>query len=425
MPFRILNLPMTQFDTFQLDNGLEVYVITDNSTPLAVFNLLYKVGSRDEDPEKTGFAHLFEHLMFGGSKNVRNFDEPLQKVGGENNAFTTTDLTNYYISMPAANLETAFWLESDRMLSLSFDQKVLDIQKSVVMEEFKQRYLNQPYGDVWLKLRSAAYQSHSYQWPTIGKSLDHIEKATMEDVKDFFYRYYVPNNATLVVAGNVTVEKVKRLSQKWFGPIAPGEIFKREIPLEAPQREARSLEIENDVPLDALYSVYHIPSRRDSSYVTYDLASDILGRGKSSFMYQNLVKKNTLFSSINCFCMGCIDPGLLTISGKLEEGVSFSEAEEGVKYALDKLKQGDWEEEALTKVKNQAETSYHFGQIELLNRAFTLAMSVFYGDPYFTDREMERTIQTQKKDVIDFAAKDLILEKSTTLYYKSIDNGKA
>src|SRR5882762_10287024 len=204
---------MVKFNKFTLDNGLRVIVHEDNTTPMAVLNILYDVGARDEDPEQTGFAHLFEHLMFGGSVNIPHYDEPLQRVGGENNAFTSNDITNYYITLPAANIETAFWLESDRMLSLAFSEKSLEVQRNVVIEEFKQRYLNQPYGDVWLKLRPLAYKVHPYQWATIGKEISHIENATMDDVKGFFFKHYLPPNAILVVAGNVTVDQVKSLSE--------------------------------------------------------------------------------------------------------------------------------------------------------------------------------------------------------------------
>lgn len=252
---------MIQFKEFSLDNGLRVIVHEDPSVQIAVLNILYDVGSRDEHPEKTGFAHLFEHLMFGGSKNIPSYDEPLQKVGGENNAFTNTDITNYYLTVPAPNIETGFWLESDRMLSLSFDAEVLEVQRKVVIEEFKQRYLNQPYGDVWLKLRPLAYLKHPYQWATIGKEIRHIENATMDDVRNFFFRFYVPSNAVLVVAGNVRFDQVKQLSEKWFGPVGAPEQPGRRLPQEAPQTLKRTLEIEADVPASALYKAYHMPGR--------------------------------------------------------------------------------------------------------------------------------------------------------------------
>src|SRR6218665_2626807 len=230
---------MIKYEHFTLQNGLEVYVHEDHTTPMAAVNILYNVGSRDEDEKKTGFAHLFEHLMFGGSKNIPNYDEPLQKVGGENNAFTSPDITNYYITLPSKNIETAFWLESDRMLSLSFDPKVLEVQRKVVIEEFKQRYLNQPYGDVWLKLRPLVYKNHSYRWATIGKEISHISDAKIEDVKAFFKKHYNPQNAIMVVGGDVTVEQVKHLSEKWFGPIPAGEKYHRNLPQEPEQHDER------------------------------------------------------------------------------------------------------------------------------------------------------------------------------------------
>jgi len=230
---------VVQFERFKLQNGLRVIVHQDTSTPMAVVNVMYDVGARDEDPAKTGFAHLFEHLMFGGSINIPVYDEPLQMAGGENNAYTTNDLTNYYIQLPSENLETAFWLESDRMLSLAFTENSLEVQRKVVSEEFKEHYLNKPYGDVWLKLRELAYQVHPYRWMTIGKELSHIENAQLQDVKDFFFKYYRPNNAILVVAGNVTVEQVRSLAEKWFGPIEAGEKYQRDLPHEPAQTTAK------------------------------------------------------------------------------------------------------------------------------------------------------------------------------------------
>ena len=293
---------MIAFKEFTLENGLQVIVHEDPTVQIAVMNILYDVGSRDEHPDKTGFAHLFEHLMFGGSKNIPNYDEPLQRVGGENNAFTNTDITNYYLTLPASNLETGFWLESDRMLSLSFDPKVLEVQQKVVIEEFKQRYLNQPYGDVWLKLRPLTYKVHPYKWATIGKEMSHIENATLQDVKDFFFRYYVPNNALMVVAGNVTIDQVKKLSEKWFGPIPRG-IKSRNMLTEPVQEEKRFLKVSAKVPANAFYKAYHMPGRFHNDYYAIDLLSDILSRGQSSRLYQQLVKKKEIFTSDLFFCV--------------------------------------------------------------------------------------------------------------------------
>src|SRR5688572_3737649 len=309
--------PMIRYEAFTLDNGLRVIVHEDPTVEIAVVNILYDVGSRDEHPDKTGFAHLFEHLMFGGSANIPSYDEPLQRVGGESNAFTNTDVTNYYLTVPAANIETGFWLESDRMLSLSFDPEVLEVQRKVVIEEFKQNYLNQPYGDVWLKLRPLTYHVHPYQWATIGKEISHIENATMDDVKSFFFQHYVPNNAILVVAGHVTVDQVKQLAEKWFGPIKPGKKSGRKLPNEPAQQAKRVQTVEAKVPANALYKSYHMPGRFHEDYYAADLLSDVLSRGHSSRMYNQLVKEKEIFTSISSFVMGTIDPGQLVISGRV------------------------------------------------------------------------------------------------------------
>ncbi|HLT74916.1 MAG TPA: pitrilysin family protein, partial [Ohtaekwangia sp.] len=345
---------MIRFEEFSLANGLRVIVHEDHTVQIAVMNILYDVGSRDEDPDKTGFAHLFEHLMFGGSVNIPNYDEPLQLVGGENNAFTNTDITNYYLTLPASNLETGFWLESDRMLSLSFDPKVLEVQQKVVIEEFKQRYLNQPYGDVWLKLRPLAYKTHPYQWATIGKEISHIENATMDDVKQFFFRHYVPNNAILVVAGNVTVEHVRALCEKWFAPIPPGEQRRRVLPAEGRQTEKRILEVEARVPANGFYKAWHMPGRFHADYYASDLLSDILSRGQSSRLYQKLVKEKEIFTTISSFVMGSVDPGLLVVSGRVKPGIAIEDADRMVTDVLDDVLQNGVSEEELRKVKNQA-----------------------------------------------------------------------
>jgi zinc protease len=410
---------MIAYKFFSLDNGLKVFVHEDKSSPIAVLNILYNVGSRDENENRTGFAHLFEHLMFGGSQNIPSYDEPLQRVGGENNAFTSTDLTNYYITLPSANLETAFWLESDRMLSLSFDPKVLEIQRSVVIEEFKQRYLNQPYGDVWLKLRPLAYRAHPYSWPTIGKDISHIENATMDDVKDFFYKYYVPNNAFMVVAGNVDLEEVKTLSEKWFGPIPAGKEYKRKLPMEPPQKEARFLEYSADVPMDALYKVYHMSGKTSPDYFPADLLADMLGRGKSSRLYSALVKEKKLFNSIHAHISGSDEPGLLIIEGKLNEGVKIEDGEAAVNLLVEEIKNQEVKEEELLKVKNQSESSIVFGEVELLNRAMNIAFGAQLGDPDYINKEASRIQAVQASDIKRVANKILMKENCSTLYYRA------
>jgi zinc protease len=411
---------MIHYEHFTLDNGLEVYVHEDHTTAMAAVNILYNVGSRDEDESRTGFAHLFEHLMFGGSKNIPAYDEPLQKVGGENNAFTSPDITNYYITLPAVNLETAFWLESDRMMSLSFDPKVLEIQQKVVIEEFNQRYLNQPYGDVWLKLRPLAYQVHPYRWATIGKEISHIENATLEDVRHFFYKYYLPNNAILVVAGDVTVPQVKALTEKWFGPIAAGEKYVRNLPQEPLQTAARFMETEAKVPLNALYKAYHVPGRFAEDYYTVDLMSDVLGRGKSARMYQKLLKERKLFTNINAYNTSSVDPGLFVVQGNLNAGVTFEEADAAVEEVLQELVEIMLPEMELLKVKNQAESTLAFSEIELLNRAMNLAYAASAGNPDLVNKEAEKIQAVTVEDIQNMAKRVLRKENSSTLYYRAI-----
>ncbi|MTI33070.1 M16 family metallopeptidase [Xanthovirga aplysinae] len=410
---------MIEFKEFTLENGLEVFVREDDSTPMAVMNILYKVGSRDEEEHKTGFAHLFEHLMFGGSKHIPSYDEPLQKVGGENNAFTSPDITNYYITLPAVNLETAFWLESDRMLSLSFDPDVLEVQRKVVIEEFKQRFLNQPYGDIWLKLRPLAYKKHPYRWPTIGKEVKHIEKATMEDVKDFFYRYYVPNNAIMVIAGDVKFEEVKRLSEKWFGPIPAGKAQKRMLPKEPAQTEARKLEVEADVPADAIYKVFHMPGRLSKDYYTADLLSDVLGRGNSSRLYERLVKGKKWLNEVNAYVTGSVDPGLLTISGTLNPGVKLEEVDREISSIVSDLLKNEVPALELEKIKNKAESSIIFGNIELLNQAMNIAFGAFMGNPNLINEENQMIQEVTASKMKKMAKEMLVPENSSTIYYRA------
>jgi zinc protease len=410
---------MIHYQHFTLDNGLQVYVHEDHTTPIAALNILYNVGSRDEDENKTGFAHLFEHLMFGGSRHIPVYDEPLQRVGGENNAFTSPDITNYYITLPAVNLETAFWLESDRMLSLSFDPQVLEVQRKVVIEEFKQRYLNQPYGDVWLKLRPLAYKVHPYRWATIGKDINHIERATLDDVKDFFYKYYLPNNAIMVVAGPVTVEQVKQLCKKWFEPIPAGKPYIRQLPAEPLQQEARYLEVEASVPLDGIYKVFHTPGKNSEGYYTADLLSDILGRSKSSRLYDTLVKEAKLFNSINAYISGSVEPGLLVIQGHLNQGVSIEKGEEEINAILQQIVEEKVPEQELEKVKNQAESTIVFSEIELLNRAMNLAFYASLGKPEQVNQESEYIQAITPESLQTMAREVLRKDNSSTLYYRA------
>lgn len=410
---------MIQFEKFTLENGLRVIVHQDFSTPMAVLNIMYDVGARDEDPEKTGFAHLFEHLMFGGSINIPNYDEPLQMAGGENNAYTTNDLTNYYIQLPTDNLETAFWLESDRMLSLAFDEKSLETQRKVVCEEFKENYLTKPYGDVWQKMRELAYKTHPYRWMTIGKELSHIENATLEDVKGFFFKHYRPANAVMCVAGNVTVERVKELAEKWFGDIPSGEKYKRNLPQEPVQNEERKQEIKAKVPLDALYKTWHMPSRLDRRYYIVDLLADILGGGGSSRLYQTLVKEKQLFSNIQCFHFGSTENGLLAIDGKLVKGVKIEEAELAVENVLEQMKQEVVMEIELQKVKNKTESMIVFEDMSVMSRATSLAYYETLGDAAWMNFELEKYNAVTTQDILEESRKIFRKENCNTIYYLS------
>lgn len=410
---------MVQFERFTLKNGLRVVVHIDNSTPMAVMDVMYNAGAKDEDPDKTGFAHLFEHLMFGGSVHIPVYDEPLQMAGGENNAYTTNDLTNYYIQLPTENLETAFWLESDRMLSLAFDENSLDVQRKVVSEEFKEHYLNKPYGDVWLRLRELAYQVHPYRWMTIGKELSHIENAQLQDVKNFFFKYYRPINAILVVAGNVTVEQVKALAEKWFGPIESGEKYIRQLPEEPEQTAPRKLEVYADVPIDALYKCWHIYPRMDQRYYISDLITEILGGGGSSRLYQALVKEKQLFSNIECYHQGTVDAGLLTIEGKLVRGVKMEDAEAAVNEELERLKNTPIAEAELQKVKNKTESMIAFEDMSLMNRANSLAFYELLGDAALINTELDRYNEVTVQDIQEESNHIFKETNCSTLYYFS------
>lgn len=408
---------MVNFNRFTLANGLKVLVHEDKTTPMAVLNILYDVGARDEEEGRTGFAHLFEHLMFGGSVNIPSYDEPLQRVGGENNAFTSNDITNYYITLPAANLETAFWLESDRMLSLAFSEKSLETQRNVVCEEFKQRYLNQPYGDVWLKLRPLAYEQHPYRWATIGQDLAQIENAKMKDVKAFFKKHYTPQNAILVVGGNVDTAEVMELAEKWFGPIAAGDKYVRDLPKEPEQTSARTLTVNADVPLDAFYTAFKMPARLSGSYQVYDLLSDVLSQGQSSRLYNSLLKEQKLFSDINAYITSSLDEGLFVVEGKLVKGVSMEVAEAAVWAALNEIANAPVTDEELTKVKNKSESIMVFAEMSLLDKAMNLAYYELLGDANWLNTEIDKYLAITAAQIQEAAKITFIKEKSSTLYY--------
>ena len=413
---------MVDFNRFTLANGLKVLVHEDPTTPMAVLNILYDVGARDEDPEKTGFAHLFEHLMFGGSVNIPNYDEPLQRVGGENNAFTSNDITNYYITLPAENIETAFWLESDRMLNLAFSEKSLETQINVVSEEFKQRYLNQPYGDIWLKLRPLAYKKHSYRWATIGKELSHIEDAKMSDVKAFFKKHYNPQNAILVVGGNVKTEDVKKLAEKWFEPIPSGEKYSRNLPQEETQTEARFETVKANVPLNAIYVAFKMPGRLSEDYYAFDLLSDILSGGKSSRLHNSLLKEQQLFSDVNAYISSSLDPGLFIVEGKLVEGVSIERAEAAIWEELEKVKTELVAANELTKVKNKVESVLVFSEMSLLDKAMNLAYYELLGDADILNQEASKYLKVEAEDINRISKETFDKNSSSTLYYLTEEN---
>ncbi len=408
---------MINYQRFTLDNGLRVIVHEDHTTAMACVNILYDVGARDESPEKTGFAHLFEHLMFGGSANIPNFDTPLQEVGGENNAFTSNDITNYYITLPAANLETAFWLESDRMLNLAFSEQSLDVQRQVVSEEFKQRYLNQPYGDVWLKLRPLAYKVHPYSWATIGKELRHIEEATMDDVKAFFYKHYAPNNAILVVAGDVSLEQVKYLAKKWFADIPTRPRPARNIPVEPAQLSARREEIHADVPVNSIYIAFHGVDRLHPDYPVMDLLSDILSRGNSSRLYRALVKDQPLFSEVNAYVMGSVDNNLFVVEGKPLDHIALPDAEELLWNQLHLMIQERVSEIELQKVKNKIESTMVFAELSILDKAMNLAYYEVLGDANLYNQEVNKYLSVTSEQLQQVAKTLFTKENSSTLIY--------
>jgi predicted Zn-dependent peptidase len=408
---------MIKFDRFVLNNGLKVLVHQDQSTPMAVVNILYDVGARDEDASKTGFAHLFEHLMFGGSVNIADYDEPLQLAGGENNAYTTNDLTNYYCQLPAENLETAFWLESDRMLSLAFSKKSLDVQRKVVCEEFKEHYINKPYGDVWHMMRELAYKVHPYKWMTIGKELSHIETAQLDDVKQFFFKHYTPANAILAVAGNVETEHVKKLAEKWFGEIPPGVKYHRNIAQEPVQQEERRITVKRNVPMDAIYKTWHMSSRFEQDYYATDLLTDILGGGASSRLYQALVKEKQLFAQINCYHFGSLDKGLFTIEGQLVKGVEMKHAEDAIEFELNKVRTELIDERELQKVKNKTESVMAFEDMSVMNRAGSLAFYELLGDGNLMNEEFKKYQEVTTADLQRIANDVLKDTNSNTIWY--------
>lgn len=411
---------MIKVNRHTLANGLRIIHSQDESTQMVALNLLYDVGARDEHPEHTGFAHLFEHLMFGGSVNIADYDTPVQNAGGENNAWTSNDMTNYYITLPYQNVETGFWLESDRMLSLDFNPKSLDVQRQVVIEEFKQRNLNQPYGDASHLIREMAYQTHPYQWPTIGKEISHIANATLDEVKEFFYRFYAPNNAILAVTGHISLEETIRLAEKWFGPIPARNVPKRNLPKEVQQTAIRRKTVERKVPVDALYMAFHMCDRHQADYPVYDIITDILSNGRSSRFIQHLVQENKIFTGIDAYITGSIDEGLLHIAGKPAEGISLEEAEKAIWAELDELKRVSVDELELEKVKNRYESEQIFNNINYLNVATNLAYFELLGKAEDINDEVRKYRSVTASQLQKVAQKTFIPENCSILYYKAI-----
>lgn len=400
-------------------NGLRLVHYEDTSTQMVALNIVYDVGARDEHPEHTGFAHLFEHLMFGGSAHIPDYDTPLQLAGGENNAWTNNDITNYYLTVPKPNVETAFWLESDRMLELAFSEQSLEVQRGVVMEEFKQRCLNQPYGDVGHLFRPLAFRVHPYRWPTIGKELSHIEQATLDEVKSFFYCFYAPNNAVLAVTGNISWDETVKLTEKWFAPIPRRDVPVRQLPQEPEQTQERRLTVERNVPLDALFMGYHMCSREGADYYAFDILSDILSNGRSSRLNRRLVQEQNIFSGIDAYISGTRDAGLLQISGKPATGVSLEQAEAAVRKELEELQQSPVDGQELEKVKNKFESTQIFGNINYLNVATNLAWFELTGKAEDIDLEVERYRSVTTEQLHTVAQRTFCESNAVVLYYKS------
>jgi len=391
------------YSRFQLANGLRVIVHEDNSTPMVSLNVLYDVGSRDESPEQTGFAHLFEHLMFSGSANAPDFDEHIQLAGGENNAYTTNDNTNFYTTVPAANLELIFWLESDRMMSLNINEHSLEVQRKVVVEEFKETCLNPP----------------SYRWPTIGLVPKHIEEATLEDVQNFYTRFYQPDNAILSVAGNVTVAEVKRLAEKWFADVPTVKLPKRDLPQEPPQQQLNKfINHKNNLPADALFMAFHIPARDQPDYYVADLISDLLANGGSSRLYRRLQKEQKLFNQIDAYVTGSVEPGLLVIEGRPMDGVSLKEAEKGIWKELEELKSKVIPTTELRKIQNKAESTLIFSETGALNKALNLAYFESLGKPELINQEVDLYEQIKVEDVQRMAQAVFTEENCSIVHYE-------
>lgn len=409
---------MTDFTRRILPNGLRVLVHEDHSTPLVAVNVSYFVGSRDEHPEKTGFAHLFEHLMFAGSKNAPDFDDPLQRAGGENNAYTTNDYTTFYEIVPAENLETALWLESDRMLSLSINKRSLDVQRKVVVEEFKETCLNEPYGDSWHHLSEMMYQHHPYRWPVIGLAPEHVENATIQDVRSFYKNWYNPANAVLSIAGKVSTEEALNLAEKWFAGIpatrAPIRQLVPEPPLSAP---ARKVVTAANVPVPAVFLAFRTPARVEKEFYSVDLLSDVLALGPSSRLYRRLLKEQQLFSTIDAYVTANVDPGLLVIEGRPLDGVSVEDALAAIWGELEQLKTEAIEERELKKIQNRFESTLVFSETSVLNKAQNLAFYELLDRAELMNEETDIYLGITPVEMLHTAKDIFRAENSATLIY--------
>lgn len=408
---------MIAFQTFKLDNGLTVIINEDHTTQLCAVNVLYKVGARDESIEKTGFAHLFEHLMFGGSENIADFDTELQLAGGTNNAYTSNDLTNYYDILPVSNIETALWLESDRMLKLDFSEKSLNVQRNVVCEEFKEHYINRPYGDVWHKLRKLVYEKHPYQWPTIGLELKHVQDATLTDVENFFYKYYRPNNAILSISGGISTQRALELARKWFGDIPAGNHFDRNLPIEPEQTTSKFLAVKKDVPVNVIYKAWKMPGRVESKYYATNLLSDVLGLGESSRLQHALKKETKLFTDVAAYITGSIDTGMFIITGKLAEDITYEQAEKGIQQEIDKIQQSVINDTELLRVKNTVEMDIAGNNVGVMNKAEILAAAEMLSSADLVNTEIDRFLEVPSADIHTIAQQMLTADKCSTLYY--------
>lgn len=409
---------MITYDRMTLQNGLTVLMHEDKNTPMASISVLYKVGSRDEHPEKTGFAHLFEHLMFGGSVNIPDYDGVMQRAGGENNAYTNHDYTHFFTALPAINIETALWLESDRMLELMFQKEVLDVQKKVVVEEFYETCLNLPYGDVWHELSALNYEKHPYKWPTIGVHPSHIEKANLADVKKFYDKYYHPGNAILVIAGPIPLKRMKELAIKWFNDIPSAKIIKKNYSLEPPKKMARHKQSQTEVPVDAIYMTFPCPGRADKAFYAVDLLSDIFSNGPSSRLIHRLTRENKYFNHIDCYVTGDFDPGLIVFEGRPTTNISLQNAEEIISKEINDLKKQLIDSAELQKWKNKAESTLVLSEMGIQSKSMNLGFFEALGNADLMNAESE-IYQSLTAEEIQQAAKIWLRDdQKSVLTYK-------